>query len=99
MARGLHDPLEVLLVDGGGGHRGGVGAGGAQAVEDEDEHAPPGVGGDVAGVVGQAAIHGYTTAFWWAAGIFFVGAVVSALVLDGSRVPAQATSGDPVFAH
>ncbi|MTD44626.1 DHA2 family efflux MFS transporter permease subunit [Conexibacter sp. W3-3-2] len=50
-------------------------------------------------LVGQAAIHGYTTAFWWAAGIFFLGAVVSALVLDGSRAPAPATTGDPVFAH
>ena len=29
----------------------------------------------------NAAIHSYTTAFWWAAGIFAVGAVVVALVL------------------
>jgi EmrB/QacA subfamily drug resistance transporter len=29
----------------------------------------------------QAAVHGYTTAFWWAAAIFAVGAVASALLL------------------
>jgi predicted MFS family arabinose efflux permease len=29
----------------------------------------------------NAAIHSYTTAFWWAAGIFALGAVVTALVL------------------
>jgi EmrB/QacA subfamily drug resistance transporter len=29
----------------------------------------------------HAAVHGYTTAFWWAAGIFFAGAILSALVL------------------
>ena len=29
----------------------------------------------------HAAVHGYTTAFWWAAGIFFAGAILVALVL------------------
>jgi EmrB/QacA subfamily drug resistance transporter len=29
----------------------------------------------------NAAIHSYTTAFWWAAGIFAIGAVITALVL------------------
>jgi hypothetical protein len=31
----------------------------------------------------EAAVHGYTTAFWWAAGIFAAGALVSALLLRG----------------
>jgi EmrB/QacA subfamily drug resistance transporter len=31
----------------------------------------------------EAAVHGYTTAFWWAAGIFAAGALVSGLLLRG----------------
>ncbi|MDQ6777603.1 MAG: MFS transporter [Actinomycetota bacterium] len=45
---------------------------------------------------GTALIHGYTTAFWWAAGIFGVGLVVALVVLPGniasSRVPAAGAS-------
>jgi hypothetical protein len=26
-------------------------------------------------------VHGYTTAFWWSAGIYFAGAILTALVL------------------
>jgi hypothetical protein len=45
-------------------------------------------------------VHGYTTAFWWAAGIFAFGAVVSGVVLR-SGVPqyASAPVGEPVLAH
>jgi EmrB/QacA subfamily drug resistance transporter len=32
-------------------------------------------------VIAHAAVHGYTTAFWWAAGIFAAGAVIGALLL------------------
>ena len=32
-------------------------------------------------VAANAAIHSYTTSFWWATGIFAVGALISALVL------------------
>ena len=32
-------------------------------------------------VVAQAAVHGYTVAFWWAAGIFLLGAIVSGTLL------------------
>jgi EmrB/QacA subfamily drug resistance transporter len=32
-------------------------------------------------VAAHAAVHGYTTAFWWSAGIFFAGAIIAALVL------------------
>ena len=32
-------------------------------------------------VAAQAAVHGYTVAFWWAAGIFLVGAIVAGTLL------------------
>ena len=32
-------------------------------------------------VAAQAAVHGYTVAFWWAAGIFLLGAIVSGTLL------------------
>jgi EmrB/QacA subfamily drug resistance transporter len=38
-------------------------------------------------VAAQAAVHGYTTAFWWAAAIFAAGGVVCGLLLH-SRAPA-----------
>ena len=34
-----------------------------------------------ASVAAHAAVHGYTTAFWWSAGIYFAGAIIAALVL------------------
>jgi EmrB/QacA subfamily drug resistance transporter len=54
-------------------------------------------------LVAQAAVHGYTTAFYWSAAIFVVAAVVcTALLRPG--VPAEdavagAPAGEPVFAH
>jgi EmrB/QacA subfamily drug resistance transporter len=46
----------------------------------------------------QAAVEGYITAFWWAAAIFAVGAVVTgALLRSGVRVPAHAAP-EPVAA-
>jgi EmrB/QacA subfamily drug resistance transporter len=45
------------------------------------------------------AVHGYTTAFWWSAGIFAFGAVVSAIVFR-SGVPEHAhPTAEPVLAH
>jgi hypothetical protein len=44
-------------------------------------------------VAAEAAVHGYTTAFWWAAAIFAAGAVVCGLLLRSSapaREPAVA---------
>jgi MFS family permease len=44
----------------------------------------------VSGLASAASVHGYTTAFWWAAGIFAVGLLVALLVLPGntgSRAP------------
>ncbi|MFT4084890.1 MAG: DHA2 family efflux MFS transporter permease subunit [Nocardioides sp.] len=34
-----------------------------------------------------AAVHSYTTAFWWAAGIFAVGGVVAGLVIRSGKLP------------
>lgn len=65
------------------------------------------VTGDLAGVVGrpdpslmaQAEVHGYTTAFWWAAGIYAVGAIVcAALLTPRSRLAAVEAAG-PALAH
>jgi MFS family permease len=39
------------------------------------------------GIASAALIHGYTTAFWWAAGIFGVGLLVALLVLPGNIKP------------
>jgi EmrB/QacA subfamily drug resistance transporter len=41
-------------------------------------------------VAGAALIHGYTTAFWWAAGIFAVGLSVALVVLPGNVRPVAA---------
>ena len=38
-----------------------------------------------AGVVSEAAVHGYITGFWWAAAIFAAGAVVTALILRSGK--------------
>jgi MFS family permease len=51
-----------------------------------------------ADVAAQAAVHGYTTAFWWAAAIFAAGALVSGLLLRTGA--AQVAPGaQPVLAH
>ncbi len=47
---------------------------------------------------GDAAVHGYTTAFWWSAAIFAVGTVVSALLLK-SGVKELDPNAEPVLAH
>jgi MFS family permease len=45
-----------------------------------------------ANLVARAAVHGYTTAFWWSAGIFAAGALITALLVRGKiRDPAPAT--------
>ena len=64
---------------------------------------------ELAGVAGRpspadaarAAVHGYTTAFWWAAGIYIGGAVVcSALLSARSRMVAAGTiTGEPALVH
>ncbi|MGE4426211.1 MAG: MFS transporter [Solirubrobacteraceae bacterium] len=54
-------------------------------------------------VMADAAVHGYTTAFWWSAGIFAVGAIAVGMLLEsGAPAPGpegEAVDGDPVMAH
>jgi EmrB/QacA subfamily drug resistance transporter len=46
----------------------------------------------------EAAMHGYTTAFWCSAAVFVVGAVVSAIVFR-SGAPQLAGAAEPALAH
>jgi EmrB/QacA subfamily drug resistance transporter len=41
----------------------------------------------------QATLHGYTTAFWWSAGIFAAGAVICGLLLRPGKLKPVTTSG------
>jgi EmrB/QacA subfamily drug resistance transporter len=50
------------------------------------------------GLPAQAAMHGYTTAFWCSAAVFAVGAVVCGLVLR-SGAPQGAVAAEPALAH
>jgi len=50
-------------------------------------------------VMAQAAVHSYTTAFWWAAGIFTVGAAVAALVLRPGPQIVEVDGAAPAMAH
>jgi hypothetical protein len=49
-------------------------------------------------VLAQAAVHGYTTAFWISAGIFAFGAIAVALIYP-SGVPVLDASAEPVLVH
>jgi len=56
-------------------------------------------GRPTAALVQQAAVHGYTTGFWWTAGIFALGAVVCGTLLrPGPLYPRQARTGSPAQA-
>nr|WP_312638899.1 MFS transporter [Rhodococcus qingshengii] len=46
----------------------------------------------------QAAVESYTTTFYWAAGIFAVGAVLTGLVLRSGLLP-DSPEGEPLIAH
>ena len=53
-----------------------------------------------AGVAAQAAVHGYTTAFSWAAGVFAVGALMAwRLLPSGAPDVAVDAAAEPVFVH
>jgi hypothetical protein len=45
-----------------------------------------------AAAIAHAAVHGYTTAFWWAAGIFAVGALVCGALLTRRSLEAGIAS-------
>ena len=47
-------------------------------------------------LLGDASVHGYTTAFWFAAGLFAIGVLVAALVLPRTIKPAPAPAAGPV---
>jgi EmrB/QacA subfamily drug resistance transporter len=51
-----------------------------------------------AAALAHAAVHGYTTAFWWAAAIYAVGAVVCASLLT-KRSREVVPAGEAAFAH
>lgn len=46
----------------------------------------------------QAAVHGYTTAFWWSAAIFAAGAIVCGLLIRPGT-PQVDPAAEPVLAH
>ena len=46
-----------------------------------------------ASVIAHAAVHGYTTGFWWAGGFFAAGALITGLLLHG-RAPRSAPQTD-----
>jgi EmrB/QacA subfamily drug resistance transporter len=51
-----------------------------------------------AGMVAQATVHGYTTAFWWGVAIFATGAIVCGLLIR-SGTPQLGPVAEPVLAH
>jgi EmrB/QacA subfamily drug resistance transporter len=56
--------------------------------------------GGGADVMAAAAVHGYTTAFWFSAAIFAGGAIISSLVFScGAAKVAVAPGTEPVLAH
>ena len=55
-------------------------------------------GGPSPATVAGAAVHGYTTAFWWAAGVFFFGALFTSLLLRSGAQELDG-AGAPVLAH
>lgn len=61
-----------------------------------------GKGAPTAELMAEAAVHSYTTTFWWAAGIFAAGAALVAAVLKQNApalAPAHGSVGEPVLAH
>jgi len=51
-------------------------------------------------VLRQAAVEGYTSAFWWAAGIFALGALVTGALLRSGALPVPAHGApEPAAAH
>ncbi len=72
----------------------------ASAVTSQLAAASGRAGGTDSTLAAQAAVHGYTTAFWWAAGIFAVGGVICAALLTRRSIDVAALpAGEPAFAH
>jgi hypothetical protein len=49
-------------------------------------------------IAAKAAVHSYTVSFWWAAGIFVVGALISAMMLRPD-VPQYSEDAAPAALH
>ncbi len=49
-------------------------------------------------LMAEAAVHGYTTAFWWSAAIFALGAVATACCSKAARRPTD-PHAQPALAH
>jgi hypothetical protein len=52
-----------------------------------------------AGLSNAAAVHGYTTAFWWAVGIFALGFLLAMVILPGRAKPRVPTVGAALARH
>ncbi len=51
-------------------------------------------------LLGEAAVHGYTVAFWVAAGVFLFGTLVVTLIMPSIRVRShEEPAGEPAMAH
>jgi hypothetical protein len=50
-------------------------------------------------LLASAAVHGYTTAFWWSAAIFAGGALLCTALLTGRSRLAAVPVGEPALAH
>lgn len=68
----------------------------ASAVTDSIQAA--GVPNPTPAIIAAAQIEGYTTAFWWAAGIFAIGALIAGFVMPRG-VPVHEPGAAPAFAH
>jgi EmrB/QacA subfamily drug resistance transporter len=49
--------------------------------------------------IAAAAVHGYTTAFWWSAAIFATGAVICGALLTRRSLEAGVAAGEPALVH
>jgi EmrB/QacA subfamily drug resistance transporter len=56
-------------------------------------------GGPSRQVLAAASVHGYTTAFWWSAGIFLLGAVLTSLLLRSGAQELHAAAEPALMAH
>lgn len=56
----------------------------------------PTPGTPVALAQAEAAVHGSTVVFWWAAGILAAGTIVTALLFEPGRAPTPQTAAEPV---
>jgi EmrB/QacA subfamily drug resistance transporter len=58
-----------------------------------------GHGGPSRQVLASAAVHGYATAFWWSAGIFLAGALLTSVLLRPGVQELEPAAATPVLAH